>query len=208
MPAAGSAPDENCRHYPGPSLVAQFLPLIFAPRLGHHMFMASLIVSLVAALVSVVSLGISYLSFRRDRPRVIATVRREFHGSKESGAFLLHIRLINSGAQAAQVDSRRFETEGNKGEWGVPQKEFAGPTVPISLNGYASIDWWVDVRNVMGQLSEDNTRMRVTISLGSGKIVESSWIAPTVSRDREAQEELDRRLSLPIEPGKGPNVHW
>ena len=175
--------------------------------LGHHMSMASLILSLVAVLISVVSLGISYLSFQRDRPRVIVTVRREFHG-KGSGAFLLHIRLVNSGAQAVLVDTRRFETEGSTREWGLSHTEFAGPAVPIGLNGYASVDWWVDVRNVMGQLSREHERMRVIISLGSGKVVKSSWIAPAVSQNHEVQEELDRHLSLPIKPGKSPGVIW
>jgi hypothetical protein len=135
-------------------------------------------------------------------------MRRELHGSRPAQAFLLHIRLVNAGAQAVQIDTRRFESEGQSGEWGLSQDEFAGPGVPANLNGYSSIDWWIDIRSVSERLNTGNGRIRVNISLGSGKVVKSSWTAPASSENLGVQEELDQFFSLPIEPGEKPTVIW
>jgi hypothetical protein len=171
--------------------------------------MTSLVISIVAAFISAVSLGISYLSYQRDRPRVIVTIRRERHDTDEKALYLLHIRLVNSGAHAVQIDTRRFETVGRPGvEWGLSQNEFAGPALPVSLIGYSSIDWWVDIRNIIPSLSGKEDRIRARIALGSGKIVRSSWMTPAISDNAEVQGVLDRQLSLPAESAQPPTVIW
>jgi hypothetical protein len=171
--------------------------------------MVPLGVSLFAVLVSLVSLSISYLSFQRDKPRVSATISRERHSYKGSRSVLLHIRLVNSGARPIQVDTRRFENEDNPSlTWGLSQDEWAGPDLPVSLSGYSSIDWWVDVRSMLRYHAEREKRTRAIIALGSGKVISTAWIAPALSDDPGQQQEIDELLSKPTEPGKGPQVAW
>jgi hypothetical protein len=176
--------------------------------LSHDVFMTSLVISLVAAFISAVSLGISYLSYQRDRPHVIATINRERHGSGEGASYLLHIRLINSGAKAIQIDTRRFESERQPGrEWGISQEEVTGPALPSILSGYSSFYWWMDIRNVMSGANYERDKIRSTISLGSGKVVKSSWITPTVADEIEVQAALDKQMSIPPE-SVSPTVVW
>ncbi len=141
-------------------------------------------VSVLALLVAVASLYLSWRSFRRSGARVSVSVEKQLHYAVlfvNEPIFdnVLTVRARNAGMAPVQITNLFYEVDGRNG---FVTLNPSGPALPHVLAGLHEAVWIPSLSTVAegARLDDSGTvRVRAGVVLGDGREVRSKWIAIT-----------------------------
>jgi hypothetical protein len=132
----------------------------------------AIVTAAISAVVSVISVCISYRAYKRDGVKIEAQITSRL-SEREQSNYELAIQVINKGTASVQITEWEIQYIRHFGSWRkgdyITSGMVDGPRTPSTLQGFHSLRWMVAQVKICPW-----DKMRVIVRLGSGKFVKSN----------------------------------